>query len=272
MILIIGNAGFINIPYWLRVDQASDKRLNCMKNQKISDDLQIVRAGNGIKLIKADNQSMNHDAYTIGRLKDLPVSFYFLNMEGETCFINHEGARVCGFVSASQSVGKSLLDVSRQESAARLIHNCSVVIETDSIQIFEEENLRNDNVSLQFLSIKAPWYDEDNQIIGVMGCSIVVGQHSLSKSLSIVRKLGLMDQQFAAKQTIDDLRINNVCLTRRELQCLKLTVKGYTAKRIAKELAISHRTVEEYLNNIRVKTGASSKAELIEMTVENFYF
>jgi len=36
-------------------------------------------------------------------------------------------------------------------------------------------------------------------------------------------------------------------------------------------LGISYRTVEEYLTNIRVKAGASSKSELIKMTIENFY-
>jgi len=55
------------------------------------------------------------------------------------------------------------------------------------------------------------------------------------------------------------------------MQCLQLTVKGYTAKKIAQQLGISYRTVEEYLNNIRIKAGANSKSALIEMTMENFY-
>src|SRR3990167_1005291 len=224
-----------------------------MKNQLLSDDLQIVRTANGIKLVKPGQANNQTELFTIGDLKALPVSFYFLNLDGSTCFINHEGAKVCGFTSDQVTDGQSLLAVSKPESAKRLIDNCSIVIQSDSIQIFEEENQRKDNVSLQFLSIKAPWYDDDEKIIGVMGCSIVVGQHSLSDSLSIVRKLGLLDNQHKINQTIPNLKINNVCLTNRELQCLKLTIKGYTAKRIAKELNLSHRTVEEYLTNIRIK-------------------
>ncbi len=242
-----------------------------MKNQILSDDLHIVRTANGIKLVKPEHADQQAESFTIGDLKELPVSFYFLNLDGSTCFINHEGAKVCGFTSEQLSGGLSLLAVSKPESAQRLIDNCSIVIQSDSIKIFEEENLRKDNVSLQFLSIKAPWYDDNEKIIGIMGCSIVVGQHSLSGSLAIVSKLGLLDNQHNVNQTIPDLKINNVCLTKRELQCLKLTIKGYTAKRIAKELDLSHRTVEEYLTNIRIKTGAASKAALIEMTIDNFY-
>jgi len=123
---------------------------------------------------------------------------------------------------------------------------------------------------LQFLSVKAPWYDDAGHVIGVMGCSIVLGCHSLAESLSTIKKLGLLDAGQSLQQVPKDIRINDVYLSARELQCLRLTVKGYTAKKIAKELGISHRTVEEYIGNIRVKAGAGSKAELIGMSMENF--
>ena len=232
-----------------------------------SEDLRIIRHAKGIKLVKTTTQP---DAYTIGSLNQLPFSVYFLNPTGETCFINHEGAKVCGFVTPDQSLGKSLLAVTKTESAERLIHNCSEVIETESTKIFEEENVRKDDVSLQFLSVKAPWYDDAGHVIGVMGCSIVLGCHSLAESLSTIKKLGLLDAGQSLQQVPKDIRINDVYLSARELQCLRLTVKGYTAKKIAKELGISHRTVEEYIGNIRVKAGAGSKAELIGMSMENF--
>jgi DNA-binding CsgD family transcriptional regulator len=240
--------------------------------QPISDELHIVRYGNGIKLLPSGD-STDRTSPTIGSLKQLPFSFYFLNLDGTTQNINDEGARVCGFESASSAIGKSLLDVSQKESATHLISNCRTVINSNTISIFEEENLRNDNVTLQFLSIKSPWYNNDNKIIGILGCSIVLGKHSLANSLSEIRKLGLLGSNNLPANPpplLNNLKINNIYLSTRELECLRLTIKGYTAKRIARELGISHRTVEEYLCNIRIKTGAGSKAELIEMTLENF--
>jgi DNA-binding CsgD family transcriptional regulator len=123
-----------------------------------------------------------------------------------------------------------------------------------------------------FLSIKSPWYDDENHIAGVFGCSIVLGQHSLAESLSAIVQLGLFDSdKLPTTQQIppSNFKINNAYLSKREIECLKLTIKGYTAKRIGQELTISYRTVEDYLNNIKMKTGTSSKAELIELTVNS---
>lgn len=52
-------------------------------------------------------------------------------------------------------------------------------------------------------------------------------------------------------------------LTLRELECAKLLFKGYTAKMIANELNISFRTVEDYINKLKIKSGTTHKNELI---------
>jgi DNA-binding CsgD family transcriptional regulator len=52
-------------------------------------------------------------------------------------------------------------------------------------------------------------------------------------------------------------------LTRREMECLALTMLGKTAKFIAKELCLSHRTVENYLESIKDKLQVRTKPELI---------
>jgi DNA-binding CsgD family transcriptional regulator len=240
--------------------------------------LQIYRFANGIKLIDLEkSSSMSHvgqkTSHTVASVLALPFNFFFLNTQGKTQLMNEESALICGFSSAEDSIGKSLFDVSSEESATNLINNCSEVINSNSIKIFEEQNIRKDGLNLQFLSIKCPWYDESNVIKGVFGCSIVLGKHSLAASLSAVLELNLFDSDKmpVTKQNQTSSLINNkTYLSKRELECLQLTLKGYTAKRIGRELGISHRTVEEYLVNIRVKTGASSKAELIEMTIDEF--
>lgn len=47
-------------------------------------------------------------------------------------------------------------------------------------------------------------------------------------------------------------------LTRRETQVLELQAKGETWKGIADKLNLSLRTVEKYVERIKLKTGASS--------------
>lgn len=65
--------------------------------------------------------------------------------------------------------------------------------------------------------------------------------------------------------------INNVTidLSKREAQCLHYLHQGKTAKEIAKELDISHRTIEIYLDNVRSKTASKNRVELISKITRN---
>ncbi len=56
-------------------------------------------------------------------------------------------------------------------------------------------------------------------------------------------------------------------LSKREVECLHLTMRGKSAKQVSSELGISHRTVQEYLTNVKAKLGVASKSELIEQAI-----
>lgn len=58
--------------------------------------------------------------------------------------------------------------------------------------------------------------------------------------------------------------------TQREIECLPLLIKGCTSKQIAEFLEISHRTVEDYVNNIKHKMNVETKNELISLLTEQF--
>jgi DNA-binding CsgD family transcriptional regulator len=61
------------------------------------------------------------------------------------------------------------------------------------------------------------------------------------------------------------IQVNNIAipLSRREAQCLYLLHQGKTTKEIGKILDISHRTIEIYLNQIRLKITAKNRIELL---------
>lgn len=60
---------------------------------------------------------------------------------------------------------------------------------------------------------------------------------------------------------IDD---KSIFLSKREWECLSRFSQGKTYKEVANALSLSSRTIETYLNNIRNKTGISSKSKLID--------
>ena len=63
------------------------------------------------------------------------------------------------------------------------------------------------------------------------------------------------------------LNIENriVMLTKRENDCLKKLILGYSAKEIAKLFAISPRTVEDYIQNAKGKIGYSKKSDIVRI-------
>ena len=243
----------------------------------INKEMHLISHANGVKLVTPDElRHMLTSAKippTVESLLQLPFSFYFLNTDSATQLMNEEGAAVCGFDSVHDALGRTLFDVANESSAKMLIENCAEVMREKSTKIFEESHSRQDGVEFKFLSLKMPWYNQSNKIIGVIGCSIALGRHSLSESISILTSLGLLDQNKIQQPDVvasPQLKINQIHLSQRELQCLKLTLKGYTSKKIAQQLGISFRTVEEYLLNVRIKSGAGSKAELIGMMMDSF--
>jgi len=52
-------------------------------------------------------------------------------------------------------------------------------------------------------------------------------------------------------------------LSKRQVQCLGLTLKGKTAKEIGKEICLSYRTIEDYIKNLKNKLGCSTKGALL---------
>ena len=60
-------------------------------------------------------------------------------------------------------------------------------------------------------------------------------------------------------------------LTRRESEILKFVILGYTAKRIGRELKISFRTVEKYIDSLKLKFRCNSKGELVELAIKSGY-
>ncbi len=58
---------------------------------------------------------------------------------------------------------------------------------------------------------------------------------------------------------------NILNLSRREKQCLEYIALGYSAKRIAKEISLSHRTVEKHIEHIKYKMNCKKQTELISL-------
>lgn len=121
-----------------------------------------------------------------------------------------------------------------------------------------------------YLLQKTPLRDERQQIVGVIYHCTAWSQANLLASLKRV------DQKYQPAASIPayynlDTNHNPAELSQRELECLFLQLRGKTVKQIAEILALSKRTIESYIDNIKSKLGCLNKAELLVTAMNHGY-
>lgn len=219
--------------------------------------LQIHHHQNGIKLVQPNKLSSQPN---IQELFSLPLQFYFYDMNHAFCYTNQKAAEINGFTSEKDAVGRTIHHVAAPESANRIIANNQMVLNHQSMQIIEESILRKDDIFLEGISIKFPWYHQ-KKLVGLFGCSFVIdSMQTLAKNLILLTQTGLLHPAaYPIKQTE-----NKFYFSKREKDILYHLTRGKTAREIASVLGLSKRTVEHYLENTKIKTHSASKSELIE--------
>ena len=125
-------------------------------------------------------------------------------------------------------------------------------------------------------------FDEQNCIM-IAGVALPVSEKQLTgkENIKISDELDKIIVKYYQLLTADDKKgtiVKNSTfhktldnLTSREKQILELILHNLTAKKIAKKLGISPRTVEEYTDTIKNKFSCDSKSELISKAIENNY-
>jgi DNA-binding CsgD family transcriptional regulator len=195
-----------------------------------------------MNLIKALSLMSNVDHLLAqdGPFGDYPCNTYAKDYNGLYIGGNENQANTVGFRSGRELIGLNDYDFLVPVEAKLCSGNDKIVIETQQITCFTEPFSLNGEAMIA-MSIKAPLRTKTNKIIGVIG-------------LSILQKYKNYLQGPA----------NNYNLTERQLECLLHLVKGKSIKQIAKQLTLSPRTVEHYIETVKFKMKCESRAELIE--------
>jgi DNA-binding CsgD family transcriptional regulator len=235
----------------------------------ISTELELYRYNNGFKLLSPDyhkktrkvDPKLTATGLTVATVLALPMDVYFYTTASTFLLVNEHLANTTGFNSPHDAFGKSPLAVLFPESALELIINNERTMKTNSRNIIEENVIRKYQSPLRGMTFKSPWYDEDNNILGVIGYSIIYGMDPLVESIAQLAELGLLNQNFDLSTRLS--RKSN-SLSPRESQVIYHLIRGKTAKGIATQLALSTRTVETHLINIKNKFNVRSKMELID--------
>jgi len=232
----------------------------------------IVRHDNGVKLERPNKKiKITSKVVSLNCMQDKPFSFYFEDTETKTKECNEITAIECGFDSKGSFLNQPWYKYFTKATIKEPLQNCKEILNTNNAKITYENSLRKDGTTNDTLSIRMPWYDSDNKIIGLFGCSIVMGVTPLTESLTQIAELGFLDFKYLNKtKSLVGREIDNMYFSRRELDCLKLTIRGKTAKQVASILNLSVYTIHDYIENLKIKLNVSSKSELIDKAFDYF--
>ncbi len=77
----------------------------------------------------------------------------------------------------------------------------------------------------------------------------------------------LHQKEYLEKLVLDKVIVSSnsgdIKISKREIQCLRYIAMNYTFKEIGKMLHLSPRTIETYVNNLKIKLGCEKRSELI---------
>ncbi|MEO8402099.1 MAG: LuxR C-terminal-related transcriptional regulator [Gammaproteobacteria bacterium] len=230
-----------------------------------SDELLVSCHSHGIKLMKPTIHSRSH---SIADLLQLPINIYFLDKNSAMKMINETCATTMGFASITDSFGKTMFDISPTENAENVIKTDRAVVSNNKRELVEDNVIHFDSFNEQhFFTIKMPWYNKNNEIIGIFGASILFGTQPFADSLSKIIQFGLLPQT-TPNNLLRGTFHNASYYTKREKECLFYILRGKTARETGKLLNLSTRTIETYINNLKIKLNVSTKSELISKALE----
>jgi DNA-binding CsgD family transcriptional regulator len=240
-----------------------------------SSELAIVRHRDGIKLLPPDPKKESTLKISVADLLALPFNAYFLNPESINLNANENTAYTQSFKSLKDLIGKSVRDVMKPYFAEIVLVEDQTVFNSGKLLITENYGQRLDDVELQCLTIKYPWYNANEKLIGVLGISIMQRNYaviSIAESLSILYQYGLLGSPVSGEQNLisalPGTQMADIYLTKRETEVAKLLARGQTAKNIALQINRSKRTVEHCIERLKEKTGCSTKFELAEKIMD----
>lgn len=248
--------------------------MNKLTSFDTSNDLYVQRQGNGIRLVRPEHTKQGQlHLTTMAQLQELPCHIFFLNTDSVIIKINETATKNCGFTSVNDAIGRTIDAVAKPDTA-NMIQSYDRLAMTSNCTLVNDvayERSHDDN-HFQFLSVRFPWYGDNNKIIGVLGCSIVISTcpQAFANAFSLLMQTGLLAASHTPTSTKSFLSIPTigfVNVTPREKDVLEQLSLGKTNKAIGEKLGIKQRTVDEYIANLKRKLNTNSRSDLIEKAI-----
>ena len=182
------------------------------------------------------------DSLPLQAYKHLDMAVFIKNLKGHYLWANQFFInKSAGLCSLHDIYNKKDHHFPWHEYASELLTNDEKLVDQRNPISAYETITRHDGTAIRIVSKKSPLYDKHMQLVGLLGISV-----ELPNPLLCGR------------------------LTPREYEVGRLLCEGLTDKQAAKVLAVSPRTIEAHINNVKQKLNIKSRAKLISTLCRSY--
>jgi PAS domain S-box-containing protein len=175
-------------------------------------------------------------------------------------YCNDHFAKAAGLDSPEQIIGKSDEQL-YWKKFTNFIRAGDYAVLQGHARIHVPEMIETANDIKDVLVTVSQWLNKDNQCIGIVGSFVDITGKQL------VKKSGYYDP-IKKRYYFNNESLGKKYLAAREITVFKYILLGYTAKQMGEKINISPKTVESYIEYIRLKLQAKNKGEIIAKAIK----
>jgi DNA-binding CsgD family transcriptional regulator len=199
---------------------------------------------------------------TQAMLDQLPCAVGYKNLESIYTGGNDALARLMGYQKSTDIIGLRDYDVKHEMAS---LADCYIQQDQEVIVGPIQRHLDigrycHGDIEIH-LSTKKPVYDDAGDIVGTV-YSVFQLEPMWLQSLYLIS----LEEKGPLFYTIGTQH-RDYNLSPRESQCLFYLIRSWSAKTIAKRLQLSPKTVEYYINRLKLKFSCKSRADLIDKLI-----
>lgn len=225
-----------------------------------------------VKMSEIDNENLMLHRNLLCQLPGLVV---LANKQSQCIYTNNYTAKMFGYKDgiSMEGIDSRSMRCPAVENAEDFIAQDQLVIQNGIGLTILDIHVYADGKGRVLLSKKTP-YKENNIIVGYIFHAMEIHATALNQVCSTLIQ---SDKKYRTKESsnqrsyiISPTRFNTT-ISKRELDCIFYLLRGNTMKMIAKILNLSPRTVETYLEQVRIKLKCTNRSELIETCLAEGY-
>ena len=217
-----------------------------------------------------ETSKLDVDFY-INMLKQIPGLLVVMDKHSRFIYSNNYTAKLFGYQDEESMLGIDAFAVrcDAVKCAEDFIRQDNYVVDHEKeLTIFDVHGYATGETKV-LLTKKTPFYKDGKVEGSICLGSEIRGDDIMKISASLIQSdKKYLDDSPSRSYTVNEFISRNE-LSQREKDCIFYLLRGFSMKEIGKNLGISWRTVESYLNNIKFKWGCQNKKSVIDCAVAN---